>query len=189
MAISFTTTSTRPNTSMPFWHESSASAPYLHSGTAAMQNLVDSGNLTRTGFILSDDGLSATNIVVCQDIATLNLYYKVISDLELGKEYNEFVTVNTEVRNTRTISGISSTFTLVTTYTFPGGTADINPEDIFPLGPPAGVPANLQVLDTSVILTHIYENDTSFNSQHYNDFQKAEQLLSLGVTKNSVFTV
>lgn len=187
MSITFTTTTTRPNTSMPFWHESSASA--IATASAAKQNLVDSGNLTQTGFILSDDGLSATNIIVCQDIATLNLYYKVISDLELGKEYNEFFTVNPEVSNTRTISGISSTLTLVTTYTFPGGTADINPEDIFPLGPPVGVPANLQVLDTSVILTHIYENDTSFNSQHYNDFRKAEQLLSLGVTKNSVFTV
>jgi hypothetical protein len=172
---------------MPFWHESSASV--IATARASMENLVNSGNLTQTGFILSDDGLSATNTIVCQDIATLNLYYEVISDLELGKEYNEFFTVNTEVRNTRTISGISSTLTLVTTYTFPGGTANINPADIFHLGPPGGELPDLKVSDTSVILTHIYENDTSFNSQHYNDFWKADQLLSLGVTKNSVFTV
>jgi hypothetical protein len=187
MAITFTTTTTRPNTSMPFWQDSDAAS--IATSKAAMQDLVNSGKLTQTGFIPSDDGLSATNTIVCQDIATLNSYYGVISDLELGKEFNEFFTSHPEVINTRTISGIDSPLTIVTTYTFPGGTSTINVPEIFPTGTHAPEPANLQVLDTSVILTHIYENDAGFNSHHYNDFWQAGRFISLGATKSTVITV
>jgi hypothetical protein len=186
MPISFITTSTRPDTTVDFYHNQSS--PKMVATAAAIQVLEDAGSITRSR-VTSDDNLTTTNTVTCADLATLNAYYNIIADVELGLEYITFANANQNIKVTRSLTGIDSAFTMTTTYTLgEDKNADVFASIISSI-PHVG---DIQINPGNIVVVkNNYSNSAEWSAGHYNDAPFSKGLVEGDkiVSKTTEFSV
>jgi hypothetical protein len=184
MPITETKLSYRPDTSKPFWKETSPAE--ILAARATFQSLIDNGNVNYVT-TLSDNGLIQTVVATFDTLETYSAVETAIG-VALDDAYMEYAKNNnmmglgptnpiTGRRMYYTQTGIDQPFTCTTVYTIPEdpdsfieamGTFIENNNNY-------GKLTNLTVLVNSLSLTHTYNNSADFTDYHYDDLSSLHQ--------------
>lgn len=186
MAITITETkkSTRPNTSVEFFINSSALPANV---IASNQSLRSDGSYT-TSANVSEDELTQTLTNTFTSLAAYSTVDTNIS-LYLDSEYIKYTAEHGFVTIARpdqyTQSGITQPFSCTTTYTFPTACAEIDTISGWIEGQneTSHKLANLSVVGTTVTAVHNYSNSADFTLTHFSDFHFVTELAAAGAVR------
>lgn len=186
MAITFTATSTRSGTDVPFHNADDSGLPEITRVETETATMIANGDITKDVQISSDE-LTRTVTIVCNSISALNGYYNLLTDVNVGKEFSESIKSLPNASgyvHSRTLTGIDSPFTVTITYAFPEGTsADI---DQVPQG---GRFSNIQVLSNSVVVVYSFKDSSEFNGKFGDNPDIRNQLINNNITRTYSFAL
>jgi hypothetical protein len=210
MAIIKTSTTTRTDTSIPFY--TSAGRAAIEAGNASvlpeyqkmyptLKDMIDAGTY-QIDESVSEDELTETRVLTYADLATLNRA-ETAYDISTAKEFQNYkITNNFVMVNASTITaedrsklwkleGIDSPYTVTTTYTFPSASdayidtfvASLETYDHF------NKLSDLIINGASVITVHQYLNSADQTANPYLDAFFIAQLAEKNVTRTVVYAM
>jgi len=189
MAITQTFVFTRPNTTVDFHYR--ANTPEMTAASAVKQQYIDSGKMTTTTTV-SDDELTLTLVSTSPDLEALGIRDTLVS-LAIDAEFNNYITTHEHVVTSYTLTGIDAPFTCTTTYTFP--TAGLDVHDILLTNisndprAAAKILGNPIISDTSMSVTHKYDNAADYTANFFTEFHLANELHAAGVTRTITYAM
>jgi hypothetical protein len=210
MAITKTTATTRPSTSVPFYTEAGRAAvaannattlPHFQTMAATLHTMRDAGQYTINESV-SDDGLTQTRTLTYSDLAALSQAETAYS-IDAAKEFqnyrisNGFVVQNssnldaTQRAGVLGLAGIDAPYTVTTTYTF------TSPTDAYIDTFVGGLEnydhfnklTDLVINGANVVVTHQYLNSADQTAHPYLDMFFVPQLAEKGVTRTVVYAM
>jgi hypothetical protein len=196
MIITETKVSVRPNTSVPFFKETNP--PELLAVQATVKSLRDNGNVTYVTTI-SSDGLTETAVATFDSIETYNAV-ETAHGIALDNAFISYVKSNNfsprdfskveDRRSTYVQTGFDQPFTCTTVYTWPetnpmisGIGASMQTNDVY------GKLTNVSILETSLSLTHTYDNSSDFTDHCFYDLYIVPRLFENNVTRTITYAL
>jgi hypothetical protein len=208
MAITKTTVTIRPNTTVDFYSVAGRAAfaagnasvlPQFQIMHPKLKDMINAGtyHLSET---VSDDGLTQTRVVTLSDLAAVNAAESAY-DIAQAKEFQDYRIANNFSLGSYTTSGdraaaiayggIDSPYTVTTTYTFPS--ASDSYIDTFVGGlenyDHYGKLTDLVINGANVIVTHQYLNSADQTANQYLDMFFIPQLAEKGVTRTIAYAM
>lgn len=192
MAIVETKISTRPNTSIPFF--SDTTGPNRLESKELHKALIADGKITYT-LQLSDDELMQTAICTYRDIEAFSERDTLLS-VDLDNEYYQYIVdqqLNTDLMNKQPylLTGIDVPFTCTTKYNYTtAGVEKYEKFDSF-----INVIESSEKLQsfvntgTTLIAVHQYENSEDFTFNHWADYIFTPYLSIAGVTRTINYAI
>jgi hypothetical protein len=142
---------------------------------------------------ISGNGLELTVISTTPDLDALTFRDTSLTTISLDNEIVSYFTEHNHSASSYTITGIDAPFTCTTTYTFP--TAGLDVHDILLTTISNDPRASAKILgnpimsDTSISVTHKYDNAANFSANCFTEFGMVNKLHSEGVTRTITYAM
>ena len=208
MAITKTTVTSRPNTTVDFYSVAGRAAfaagnasvlPQFQVMHPKLKDMINAGTY-QLAETVSDDGLTQTRVVTLSDLAALNTA-ETAYDIAQAKEFQEYRITNNFSLGSYTTSeqraaaiayaGIDAPYTVTTTYTF------TSPTDAYIDTFVGGLEnyehysklTDLVINGANVIVTHQYLNSADQTANQYLDMFFVPQLAEKNVTRTITYAM